>query len=39
MGSVSFRKGRIFKEGPTELDALTQYIQGHEEDIIVPCFK
>ena len=29
----------MIQEGPPELDALTQYIQGYEEDILVPALN
>ena len=38
-GFSVFQEGTNIKEGPTELDALTQYIQGYEEDILVPALN
>ena len=38
-GFSVFQEGTNIKEGPTELDALTQYIQGHEGDILVPALN
>ena len=38
-GFSVFQEGTMIQEGPTELDALTQYIQGHEGDILVPALN
>jgi 5'-nucleotidase len=35
-GFSVFQEGTNIMDGPTELDALTRYIQGHEGDIQVP---
>ena len=38
-GFSVFQEGTMIKEGPTELDALTQYIQGHERGHTDFCLK
>ena len=38
-GFSVFQEGTMIQEGPSELDVLTQYIQGYEEDILVPALN
>jgi 5'-nucleotidase len=37
-GFSIFQEGTMIQEGPSELDVLTQYIQGYE-DILVPALN